>query len=97
MIIIFKRAALAATVAFGLGAPALAQMPPPSPPPAAQPDKPGPRLTEAQIRKSLEMQGFTEIETPRLSGDTYVVRAKREGRAVDLRVDAVSGDVEVQG
>lgn len=101
MMTLIRLYAFAAALALGIGSMAVAQTaaptPGPTPPGTGQMNNSGARLTEAQITKSLETQGFTEVGTPRLSGNTYTVRAKKDGRAVDLRVDATTGDVEVRG
>jgi hypothetical protein len=45
-------------------------------------------LSEPELRDALEVAGYTEIHILQADGDTYDMSARKDGRAVLLRVNA---------
>ena len=44
-------------------------------------------LSEAELRNALETAGYAEIHILQVNGDTYDMSARKDGRAVMLRVN----------
>jgi hypothetical protein len=91
--------ALGAAVAiFGIDA-AFAQAPatdsPRSPP--SSPDMSGLRagevMNEEQIRQKLREEGYSEVTELQLQGPSYEAKAIKDGRNVNLTVDARTGSI----
>lgn len=51
------------------------------------------RMSEAQIRSSLEAQGYTQITKAELKSMDYEVTAMKDGKTVQLMVDSTTGKI----
>jgi hypothetical protein len=58
-----------------------------------------PKISEAELRAAMQIQGYTHILKAELKGLEYEVDALKEGRPVKALVDATTGEVksEIQG
>lgn len=70
---------------------ALAQTPPSSAPTVQLPS--GPALSEDEIRQRLEKDGYSSITEIRRQGPSYEAKAVRDGKPVNLTIDARTGSV----
>lgn len=60
----------------------------------AQTSRPqGAMMSEQDLEKYLNQQGFTSVTMIKLMGDTYEARAVKNGKNVALEVDARSGKI----
>jgi uncharacterized membrane protein YkoI len=66
-----------------------------APPAAASPVivPTGQVLNEDQIREKLREEGYVEVKELRLQGPSYEAKAVRDGRNVNLTVDARTGSI----
>ena len=66
-----------------------------APPERASPPVPtaGEVLNEQQIRDKLREEGYAEVTELRLQGPSYEAKATRDGREVNLTVDARTGSI----
>lgn len=81
------------SVVLGQGTPD--QRPGGAPPSAASPPIPsaGQVLDEDQIRQKLREEGYSEVTELRLQGPSYEAKATKDGRSVNLTVDARTGSI----
>lgn len=61
-------------------------------PPAVQMPS-GPALSEDEIRERLEKEGYTNVTDIRRQGPSYEAKAMRDGKLVNLTIDASTGSV----
>jgi hypothetical protein len=54
------------------------------------------RLNEDQVKRMLRDQGWSDVSDVKRDGDTITAKAKRDGRDVQLRINARSGGVTQQ-
>jgi Peptidase propeptide and YPEB domain len=92
--------AILAVATLGLGSAAFAQTNPYTSPntnamqPHAQSGAAtGKTMSEADIRKELQEQGYSSISDVRKKGDTFEANAMKDGKRVSLNVDAKTGKV----
>ncbi len=66
-----------------------------TPPAAKSPAIPsaGHVLNEDQIRQKLQEEGYSEVTELRLQGPSYEAKATKDGRNVNLTVDARTGSI----
>lgn len=99
-----RLSAIIAAATLGLSAAAFAQTSTPSTqtPSAAPPaghtttksgTTTGKTMSEADVRKELESQGYTRISDLKKKGNHYEAKGMKDGKAVSLNVDAHSGKV----
>jgi|SRR5690242_3020787 len=50
-------------------------------------------MSEADVRKELESQGYTRISDVKKKGNHYEAKGMKDGKTVSLNVDARSGKV----
>jgi uncharacterized membrane protein YkoI len=50
-------------------------------------------MSEAEVRKELEKQGYTRVSDVKKKGDHYEAKGVKDGKTVSLDVDAKSGKV----
>jgi hypothetical protein len=55
--------------------------------------QPGQVLSEDEIRQKLREEGYLEVTELRLQGPSYEAKAVRDGRNVNLTVDARTGSI----
>ena len=55
--------------------------------------QPGLVLSEDEIRQKLREEGYAEVTELRLQGPSYEAKALRDGRNVNLTVDARTGSI----
>jgi hypothetical protein len=55
--------------------------------------QPGKVLGEDEIRQKLREEGYTEVTELRLQGPSYEAKAIRDGRNINLTVDARTGSI----
>lgn len=55
--------------------------------------QPGLVLSEDEIRQRLREEGYPEVTELRLQGPSYEAKAVRDGRTVNLTVDARTGSI----
>jgi hypothetical protein len=55
--------------------------------------QPGLVLNEDEIRKKLREEGYAEVTELRLQGPSYEAKAVKDGRNVNLTVDARTGSI----
>jgi len=82
-----------ASASLGQGTPD--QSPGRTPPGAASPPIPsaGQVLNEDQIRQKLREEGYSDVTELRLQGPSYEAKATKDGRRVNLTVDARTGSI----
>jgi hypothetical protein len=51
------------------------------------------RLKGTQVERMLHEQGWGPVREIRRGGDTFIVRADRNGQALDLLIDAKTGHI----
>jgi hypothetical protein len=89
--------AILAVATLGLGSAAFAQgtaapATPQSKPSATAPSGAATKsLSEAEVRKELEKQGYNNIGDVKRKGDKYEAQAMKDGKRVSLDVDAATG------
>lgn len=50
-------------------------------------------MSEQQLEKHLNQQGYTSVSMIKLRGDTYEARAFKSGQSLAIEVDARTGKV----
>jgi uncharacterized membrane protein YkoI len=55
--------------------------------------QPGHVLSEDEIRQKLREEGYPEVTELRLQGPSYEAKAVKDGRNVNLTVDARTGSI----
>src|SRR5690554_3720810 len=55
--------------------------------------KPGEVMSEEEIRRKLREEGYLEVTELRLQGPSYEAKAVKDGRTVNLTVDAKTGSI----
>jgi hypothetical protein len=53
----------------------------------------GPVLSEDEIRQRLQKEGYTHVTELRRQGPSYEAKAMRDGKPVNLTIDASTGSV----
>ncbi len=53
------------------------------------------RLKGTQIETMLKLQGWQAVKEVKRGGDTFSVRAERDGRVYDLKIDSKTGEILV--
>jgi hypothetical protein len=92
-------AGLIAALALLQGGAALAQPAAPAPgtgatsAPSQTVPQPGKVLGEDEIRQKLREEGYTEVTELRLQGPSYEAKAIKDGRNINLTVDARTGSI----
>jgi hypothetical protein len=83
-------------VALALSTAAFAQAPTPAPqqPPAQANPMGAQKMTEAQLRTSLQSKGYTQIDKVEAKGADFEVQAKKGTASVKLLVDGATGTVK---
>jgi Peptidase propeptide and YPEB domain len=83
-------------LAVSLIAPSVAAQAPSGAPPASPSQtvpQPGHVLNEDEIRQKLREEGYAEVTELRLQGPSYEAKAVKDGRNVNLTVDARTGSI----
>jgi uncharacterized membrane protein YkoI len=62
-------------------------------PQAQTPGQQASMMSERDLEKHLNQQGFTSVGMIKLMGDTYEARAYKSGKSVALEVDARTGKI----
>jgi hypothetical protein len=91
----FIMIAIAAAVLAAVAFPALAQQRLRPPATANERVSPAPdKVSEAEVRSTLQAEGYTEVDILQLEGATYDVQARKDGQNYVLEVDVLTGKIK---